>query len=306
MCKCKINEKIDLDWQEIVNILGLNVSGDHLRKTAYGLVEYDNYLNSPGAIITTILSISDTHVPFQLPVSTFCDYQGVDILQINGDIVDAQAISKFQKQYRISPMEEMIKGRSYLIELINYIKPKKVFVNWGNHDIRFANYLAKNLDSDVLELMPNTSVELIVQDGFTHYDKLNGTKSHYEPLIDVFADSGIEIKFVDDYKYKIGKTWFVHPSAYKSGILATCDKAKSYFDDVDCGGFDCVVCAHTHKIADSKKGRVRLIEQGACCYVDKMLYSAGRLNAPQQMGFAGICQNENGELVQDRTKVVII
>lgn len=36
----KIEKTIDLDWSEISEMLGLNVSGDHLRKTAYGIYEY--------------------------------------------------------------------------------------------------------------------------------------------------------------------------------------------------------------------------------------------------------------------------
>lgn len=70
----------------------------------------------------------------------------------------------------------------YLIDLIEYIRPKKVVCNYGNHDKRFANYFAKNLDTDILELMPDTSLELIFVDGFKHYDKRSKSKIWYEPL----------------------------------------------------------------------------------------------------------------------------
>ena len=117
------------------------------------------------------MSISDTHVPFQLPIDTFKDYVGkVDILQLNGDILDCQSISKFSKLYRISIMEELIEGRQYIIDLINYIKPKKVVLNYGNHEMRLGAYLAKNLDSDALGLMPNTALDLII-DGFHNYKR---------------------------------------------------------------------------------------------------------------------------------------
>jgi len=307
LCRYKKSQKINLSWKEISDILGIGVSGDYLKKTGHGIVECYNYFFGEHSVATTILAISDLHIPFQLPITTFFDYKdSIDILQINGDIVDNQSISKFPKQYRIPQMEEIISARTYLINLIRYINPKKVFVNWGNHDIRFSRYLSNNLDSDVLELMPNTSAELIFNDGFTHYDKKNGTKSHYSPIKDVFVDSGIEINFVDDYKCKIGKTWFIHPTTSKSGILATCDKAKSYLDDVDKDGYDCVVCGHTHQIADSKKGFKRLIEQGACCYTEKMLYTEGRLVKPQQKGFSIVCQNKDGSLIEERTKVIML
>lgn len=305
LCKSKINKDIDLDWSEIVELLGIDVSADHLRKTAYGLIEYDEYINSFGGVATTILSISDLHVPFQLPKELLSDYVGkIDILQINGDVVDCQALSKFPKQYRISPMEEMIEGRQYLIDLIEYIKPKKVICNYGNHDKRFASYFAKNIDTDILELLPDTSLELIFSDGFRHYDKRSKSKIWYEPLCNVFED--IEIEYVDDWKCKIGQTWFVHPLAYRQGALATAEKAKDFLQDTEKESFDCVVMAHTHSVGDTKKGYIRLIEQGAFCNVDKMNYSNGKLMKPQKEGFAIICQNKNGELIPDKSKVVVL
>lgn len=39
----KIEKTLDLDWSEIVQILGLDCSADHLRKTAYGLYEASKY-----------------------------------------------------------------------------------------------------------------------------------------------------------------------------------------------------------------------------------------------------------------------
>ena len=305
LCKAKLSKDLDLDWQEIVDVLGLDVSADHLRKTAYGIIEYDEYIHGFDGVATTILSISDLHVPFQLPKDVLLDYVGkIDILQINGDVVDCQALSKFPKQYRISPMEEIILGRQYLIDLIDYVKPKKVVCNYGNHDKRFASYFAKNLDSDILELLPDTSLELIFADGFRHYDKKSRSKVWYEPLCNVFDD--IEIEYVDDFKTKIGKTWFVHPLAYRSGNLATAEQAKNFLQDTERESFDCVVMAHTHSVGDTTKGYIRLFEQGAFADVTKMNYADGRLQKPQKEGFAIICQNANGDLIQDKSKVIVL
>lgn len=116
-----------MDWIEIRDMLGLDITPDQLRKQAVGYEEYDNYIHGFSGVATTILSISDLHVPFQLDYELLENYRNVDILQINGDVVDCQAISKFPKQYRISPMNEMIEGRQYLIDLIKYVNPKKVF-----------------------------------------------------------------------------------------------------------------------------------------------------------------------------------
>lgn len=307
LCKLKINKQIDLDWQEIAEVLGLDVSADHLRKTAYGMIEYDNYIHNMNGVYNTILSVSDFHVPYHLPKETFKDFIGkIDVLQINGDVIDCQSLSKFEKKYRISPMEEIIYGRQYLIDLIEYLKPKKVVVNHGNHDKRLSSYFAKNLDSDILELMPETSLELILIDGFYHYSKKEKAKIWYEPLGKVFEKDDVDIEYVDDWKCKIGKTWFVHPLSYRQNILATCEKAKDYLQDVDKEGFDCVVMAHTHAVGDSKKGYIRLFEQGACAHVEKMDYMDGRLSKPQKQGFVLICQDELGELIQEKSKLFIL
>lgn len=278
-----------------------------VRKRMYGMKRLIEIIEAEekDGVATTILSVSDLHVPFQLDFTLLKDYRNkIDILQINGDVVDCQALSKFSKQYRISPIEEMIQGRQYLIDLISYINPSKVVCNYGNHDKRFANYFAKNLDTDILELLPDTSLELILVDGFKHYDKRSGAKIWYEPLEKVFSD--IEIEYVDDWKCRIGKTFFVHPLAYRSNILATADKAKAYLQDSEKEPFDCVVMAHTHRCGDSKKGYIRLIEQGAFADVDKLDYANGRLVTPQKSGFAIICQDKDGNLIQDKSRVVIL
>lgn len=293
-----------MDWVEIRDMLGLDITPDQLRKQAVGVEMYDEYINGYGGVATTILSISDLHVPFQLDYTLLKNYRNVDILQINGDVIDCQALSRFPKQYRISPMEEMIQGRQYLIDLIEYIKPKKVVCNFGNHDKRFSSYFAKYLDTDILELLPDTSLELIFVDGFNHYDKRSKSKVWYEPLCNVFT--GIEINYVDDWKCKIGKTWFVHPLAYRRGFLATADKAKDYLQDTDKEPFDCVCMGHTHSVGDTEKGYIRLLEQGAFADVRKMNYMDGKLTKPQKSGFAFICQDIEGNCIKKKTKIIVL
>lgn len=253
---------------------------------------------------TCILSISDLHIPFQKPIETFGEYAGkIDILQVNGDLVDAQAISRFNKVYRKSPMEEILIARQYMIDLIEMLQPKKVVVNYGNHDLRFQNYLAKNLDTDLLELMPKTSLELIFVDGFNHYNKELHTKVHYDPLIDVFKDSGIEIVYNDTWFSFVGETIFVHPLAYSSGMLKTAEKAYRYFKDNDYF-FDTIVMAHTHKTGHYDIGNSVIYEQGCCCETSKMDYADGKLTPSQREGFILVYQDRFGRLNEDKTHIV--
>lgn len=256
---------------------------------------YERKQQSNG-VTTRILSISDCHVPFQLPINTYSDYAGkVDILQFNGDISDCQALSKFPKVYRVSPMEEIIETRQHMIDIIDLIKPKKVIVVYGNHDIRFQNYFAKNLDSDILELEPRTSLELICVDGFKHYNKRERTKVEYKPLTEVFDD--IEIEYKDNWFCQIGETIFCHPLAFKSQPMKTAEQAMYFFRN-EGYQFTSLIMAHTHRIGSYTIGNTDIFEQGCTCDVSKINYSDGRLTNSQKEGFLYLGQDKNGKVVK--------
>lgn len=297
-------------WADVAirlnSLLGYSYEEAAYRKLWQNFARMYNALraNERSAIATRILSISDTHVPFELPLEKLATYQGrVDILQLNGDICDCQAISKFNKVYRISPMEEIIKARKYVIDMIEYLQPKKVVVTYGNHDLRFQNYIAKNIDSEIAELMPKTSLELIFVDGFFHYDKREGTKSWYTPIKQLFPD--IDINYTDNWWTQIGDTIFAHPSAFSSGVLKTAEKAMYFFRN-EGHQFSELVMAHTHRVGEYYIGNTRIIEQGAFSDVSKNNYTDGRLYNSQKEGFVYLCQDINGKTLRDKTELVAL
>lgn len=249
-----------------------------------------------GGVATRILCLSDFHVPFQLPVETFDKYAGnIDVLVLNGDIGDCQAISKFPKAYRVSPMEELIETRQYLMDLIMRLSPSRVIVTYGNHDIRFQNYLTKHLDTDVLELMPQTSLELILTDGFNHYNKRHGIKSYYPPLNEVLPQilEGIDIQFADNWWTQIGDTIICHPIAFSSAMMQTAKKAMDYFRNEGLL-FNQLILGHTHRIGMYKLGNTTIYEQGCCCDVQKLHYGDGKLTPSQKEGFIYFGQDSAG------------
>jgi hypothetical protein len=255
-------------------------------------------------IVTRILSISDLHIPFQKPIETFSDYIGaVDILQINGDVVDFSGISKFPKVYRSSPMDEIIAARQYLVDLIDYIRPKKVVAVFGNHDLRFQSFLVKSLDSDLVELMPRTPLDLIFNDGLRHYDKRLRTKVWYEPLCNVFDD--VDVQYTDNWHCQIGETVFCHPLAFKSGIMKTANDAMLWFRN-EGFQFSSLIMAHTHRLGEYTVGNTTIYEQGACCDTDQMMYADGKLTNSQKQGYIYICQDKDGKLLRDFTKLVCL
>lgn len=274
----------------------------HYRSFRKGM-EYQQKLDNIG-IATRILSISDCHVPFQLNIKNLEKYRGkVDILHLNGDIGDCQAISSYLKIYRKSPMEEIIETRQFIIDLIEYINPHKVVANYGNHDIRFQNYFAKNLDSDILELMPQTSLELIFADGFKHYNKREKTKVEYKPLIEVFDD--VEIEYTSNWYNQIGDCIFCHPKAFSNGILKTAEKAMLWFRNENFD-FKALVMAHTHKSGMYSIGNTTIYEQGAFCDTKSNNYSDGKLYSSQKEGFIYLYQDGKGNTLKNKTELITL
>lgn len=275
-----------------------------VRKRMYGMKRLIEIIENEKSIgvATTILSVSDIHVPFEKPINLLSDYAGkVDILQLNGDIVDMLSISKFPKAYRVSPIDELITARQYIIDLINLIKPKKVVANYGNHELRMGNYLAKNLNNELQELLPETALDYIFTDGFYHYDKFKGTKTYYDPLTRIFPD--IKIEYTRKWYSQIGQTIFCHPKAFSSAILKTAEKATYWFRN-EGFSFDSLVMAHTHRIGNYSIGNTTIYEQGAFCQTDKMQYANGQLVNSQKQGCIIVCQDQDGKLIYDKTKII--
>jgi predicted phosphodiesterase len=306
LCKAKLNKEIDLDWQEICELLGLDIHCDSLRKMAYGYQEYDNYIHSLNGVSTRILAISDLHIPFNIDIETFREYSNrVDVLVLNGDIQDCQSCSKWSKKYRVNVTEEMILARQFMIDLINMIKPKQVIIVKGNHEMRMGRYLSDKLNEDIMNLMPDSPMDLIINDGFKNRDRFKGTETWYEPLVDVFKDENICISYTGEWYRKVGKTIFAHPLSYSSGMLKTTEKAVEYFLRKD-RDFDSIVLAHTHKLGSYVQGQINMYEQGCCAKTELLDYADGYLTLPAQKGFIYVCQNANGELIVDKTKLVKI
>ena len=304
LCKAKINKEIDLDWQEIVDLLGLDIHPDHLRKTAYGLVEYDEYIHGFGGVATTILSISDLHYPFAKPLETFKEYAGkIDVLQLNGDILDCMQLSRFSKSYRVSPIDEIIEGRQYIIDLIEMIRPKKVLVNHGNHELRLGSFLCKNLDNELQELMPETAFDYIFVDGFTHYNRKTKAKVKYAPLCEVFDD--IEIEYTGTWYSQYKDILFCHPKTFASNPMKTAEKALYWFRN-EGFSFGGLIMSHTHRCGSYKIGNTMIYEQGCCCDTGKMKYSDGLLVNSQKEGFMIICLDKDGHLIEEKTKVITL
>lgn len=290
-----------MDWIEIRDMLGLDITPDQLRKVAVGYEEYDDYINGFAGVATTILSISDLHYPFAKPLDTFKEYSGkIDILQLNGDLIDYTSLSKFLKTYRVSPIEEIVGARQYIIDLIEMIKPKKVIVNHGNHELRLGSILAAKLDNELQELMPETALDYIFVDGFTHYDRRTKSKVKYSPLCDVFDD--VEIEYTGTWYSQYKDVLFCHPKAFSSMPMKTASNALMWFRNEEFN-FKSLIMSHTHRVGSYKIGNTMIYEQGCCCETSKMRYNDGQLINSQKEGFMIICLDKDGHVIEEKTKI---
>ena len=303
----KLVDRIDKDYTELSEeAFGKAYSSDVARRMFYGAKKVIDAIEEDEERVnedeTRILCISDMHIPFNRDIKEFFKYKGkVDTLVLNGDIIDNYSMSSFTKMYRLSLVEELIQARELLIELIEEIKPKKVTVVTGNHEIRLGKKIADKIGSDLLDLMPRDALAFLFDTGFNYYDRIKKCKTVYTP-IDEEVDC--EVNYVGNFWTKEGKTIFVHPQAFRGTTLGTVGKAYDYFTAIG-EDFQSIIMAHTHKLGMYVMNDKYLYEQGTCANLNHMDYQDLKLPKSSQVnGYMYIIQDKEGNLIYDKTKLI--
>ena len=303
----KLVDRIDKDYTELSEeAFGKAYSSDVARRMFYGAKKVIDAIEEDEERVnedeTRILCISDMHIPFNRDIKEFFKYKGkVDTLVLNGDIIDNYSMSSFTKMYRLSLVEELIQARELLIELIEEIKPKKVTVVTGNHEIRLGKKIADKIGSDLLDLMPRDALAFLFDTGFNYYDRIKKCKTVYIP-IDEEVDC--EVNYVGNFWTKEGKTIFVHPQAFRGTTLGTVGKAYDYFTAIG-EDFQSIIMAHTHKLGMYVMNDKYLYEQGTCANLNHMDYQDLKLPKSSQVnGYMYIIQDKDGNLIYDKTKLI--
>ena len=303
----KLVDRIDKDYTELSEeAFGKAYSSDVARRMFYGAKKVIDAIEEDEERVnedeTRILCISDMHIPFNRDIKEFFKYKGkVDTLVLNGDIIDNYSMSNFTEMYRLSLVEELIQARELLIELIEEIKPKKVTVVTGNHEIRLGKKIADKIGSDLLDLMPRDALAFLFDTGFNYYDRIKKCKTVYTP-IDEEVDC--EVNYVGNFWTKEGKTIFVHPQAFRGTTLGTVGKAYDYFTAIG-EDFQSIIMAHTHKLGMYVMNDKYLYEQGTCANLNHMDYQDLKLPKSSQVnGYMYIIQDKDGNLIYDKTKLI--
>ena len=125
----------------------------------------------------------------------------------------------------------------------------------------------------------------------------------YKSLVEVYED--INIEYTQNWHCQIGNTIFCHPKAFSSGMMATAKKAMDYFRNEN-KQFNSLVMAHTHRIGEYIIGNTTIYEQGTCCDTTKNNYHDGSLVNSQKQGFIYLCQDSDGNVLRDKTKLEVI
>lgn len=293
----------EIEWKYIAQLFDLKSSEAARQKWKRMRIKQGNLPGLHDKTKTKILNASDFHYPFNLPKEVFSNYKNkVDILCLNGDIQDAFGISRYLKKYRLPFIEELIGTRQFLIELINYINPKDVIVNYGNHESRILNALDKKLSDEFMALMPKSSLSLICDTGFWEYDHRKKTKTFYEPLNKVFTD--IKVKYTDNWFCRIGQSIFAHPMAFRKGVLKTTEQAYTWFLQSGEEPFDMLCLSHTHHQGLSRLGKTFIYENGCLC--EEMDYTESRLMKPHEQGYLFVVQDQNGNFLYDESKLICL
>lgn len=301
------NKEYDLTSQDIADIMnrqyGYSYGESKYRKQYSYFMAGRKYERSLlDACKNRTLIISDFHVPFNLPIRTFAQFKGkVDRIVFAGDILDCQSLSKFSKKYRVPFMQELVLGRSLLIDIITMIGAKEVHIIDGNHEARLMRYASDRVDEDVLQIFPESPFSWIVDSGFDVHDHKDGTSTHYSPIRDVLKD--YDIHYDGEWYCKVGKALIAHPMTYSSSMLKTTEKAVEYFFRTE-KDFDTVCLAHTHKLGSYFQGNIAMYEVGCCCDPAKVDYNRGRLTLPQQPGCCILVQNDDGSIIANQSKLI--
>lgn len=308
---CENKNEYNITFKQIAVLLNLE-NGKNFGESAYRKRfkdfnrgrEYERSHNQE-YVAQRVLSISDLHIPYNYPVEVFGAYTGnVDVLILNGDVMDCQSISSFPKKYRINIVQEMIVARQYIIDLIELISPRRVIITKGNHEHRMIRYLSDRLNEDLMNLMPDSPMDLIINDGFKDNDRFKRVETYYPPLREVFAEQNIDVYYNGDWYCRVGNVVFAHPLAYSSSMMKTVEKAVTYFSRTENRTFTAVVMAHTHKVGFYKVGDIKMYEQGCCCKLDMLDYADGKLQDPQQNGYIYLALDKDGNIIEDKTKLI--
>jgi predicted phosphodiesterase len=254
-----------------------------------------SHIGNPKGKLFKVVSISDLHIPFvnDAVIKDMMEkHSDTDILVVNGDLLEQYSVSKWPKSKGIVLQHEYQVAVRYVEMFAKHFK--KVVLTRGNHDERVAKYFASNIDPGVCFLTHPDPLERIAK-GFDFTETGEFTQVHKFNNVAYFGG-------LCGWYAKVGKTIFAHPSGGSGVPMRTAVNVANYFLEKE--DFDCIVCAHTHKMGQIiYKGKL-IIEQGCACIPMDYEADSKMQYGQQSFGYAVVYMNAKGEVDFDKSRPV--
>lgn len=183
LCVAKLNKEIDLDWSEIIDLLNLNCSADHLRKLAYAYKEMSEHIETQQIIPVEEDEFLDKLTQKKLELQKERVKLQSEKSEINKWIREQGRSEMFYEKYlEAITMRELPKVPQYKIPReendfdwnlniadIHYGKDVKIF---GLEDEVLAEYNVAKFESRMWDLL-NQVVHKIEKENIKHINLFN-------------------------------------------------------------------------------------------------------------------------------------
>jgi predicted phosphodiesterase len=276
-----------------------NTAIEDIRTLRDSLVDSSNerfvHVGRPMKTTKKILSLSDLHIPFEnsnIIKHAISRHSDADILVLNGDILELYSVSKWQKKKEIMLRTEYMMAIEWL-KMFSEIFPKVVLVS-GNHEDRLKSYFSSRVEPCVSFLVDSDILTKLSRG----YDFKQGTIE----LVPTHNFKNIYYNRHLEWYTRIGNAIFVHPREYSSVIHKTASNFAKHFNEKE-KDWQCLVVAHTHKIATSIQNGRLILEQGCCCLPMDYESSGKSKMTSQAFGYAVVYMDDEGNVDYNKSNV---
>lgn len=263
------------------------------RKSKPKLTEVEKLANEG---IEKVLVISDIHVPFNrddiLDVVAKHAHE-ISAIILGGDIADCVSVSSYDPLDALPLADEMAVIHQLLKQIQDITPNVKRYLIKGNHETRWARYMAKN-PNELNKLHSDNILNEVIK-GFQYHDRLRGRIVTYDKL---------DYICLDDWFVVYNDMIVCHPITFSRVAGKTASMALDYFMERGIDFNTCLI-AHTHKQSSCFKYGKYAAEIGCMC--KPMGYaSSGKLTyTQQQCGYhLAVFVNDKYDVNQSRTYTI--
>lgn len=225
-----------------------------------------------------ILNLSDLHVPFtdwNNVYKVVKAHRDADILQINGDLLDLFAVSKYAKDKMVAVRQEMDEAREFLEEMSSIFKD--IVITDGNHERRLGNMIKNLVPVEAQFLFPSDILKVLV----------NGSVLDKKPISNVHV--------VGSFWVKLWDVVFAHPDNFSGTQLKTViDVSQKFLLNHNIQHRMCII-GHTHQAGWIVDNGIKKMETGCLCF-DMDYHHGSKMTKHDWTKAHAVVQINNGEV----------